>query len=358
MEPKLYIPKPCHEDWSRMTPAERGRHCDVCNKVVKDLTALNKIEALQVVSNSGEIEFCGRVNAAILDTAPAGWSVITGRVKTWGISVLAFIGFFFVQKKAWAQGTVGYIEETSLERSKHLSRSFTVYLKIENEDSLPVSYAVINIKGKNGKIVNFLSDVSGNVKISLDEKEFGNTVNIEVTCMGFETYSLNDFHVRKSETKLGIRLISKVITMAEFVRLGSQEEVLFGDIKEGSESQKKVWLGTVSGGIGYTGLIQSKAPNFEHDEVDNKTDEVEYPEVPLKLTAFPNPTTGVFTIESNKSNFFDIQVFDNNGKMILIQGNLMGREQLDLSGYAPGIYYVNVMENGVLLETKKVIVTR
>jgi hypothetical protein len=35
---QLHIDSPCHEDWSRMTPTERGRHCAKCSKEVLDLT--------------------------------------------------------------------------------------------------------------------------------------------------------------------------------------------------------------------------------------------------------------------------------------------------------------------------------
>lgn len=36
----LHIPTPCHEDWSAMTAADRGRHCAKCDKTVLDLTTL------------------------------------------------------------------------------------------------------------------------------------------------------------------------------------------------------------------------------------------------------------------------------------------------------------------------------
>ncbi|MBA3710729.1 MAG: hypothetical protein H0W83_18135 [Planctomycetes bacterium] len=34
------IPSPCHEDWSRMAPNERGRHCASCDKTVVDVTRM------------------------------------------------------------------------------------------------------------------------------------------------------------------------------------------------------------------------------------------------------------------------------------------------------------------------------
>jgi hypothetical protein len=36
----VHIPKPCHEDWERMSPNQRGRHCAVCDKTVVDVTRM------------------------------------------------------------------------------------------------------------------------------------------------------------------------------------------------------------------------------------------------------------------------------------------------------------------------------
>jgi len=40
----LSIPKPCHEDWAKMNPNEKGRHCNVCCKTVVDFTSMSDTE--------------------------------------------------------------------------------------------------------------------------------------------------------------------------------------------------------------------------------------------------------------------------------------------------------------------------
>jgi hypothetical protein len=39
------VPNPCHEDWDKLTPEERGHFCTVCQTKVWDLSSLTKEEA-------------------------------------------------------------------------------------------------------------------------------------------------------------------------------------------------------------------------------------------------------------------------------------------------------------------------
>ena len=55
------VPKPCSENWDKMTPAERGRHCASCNKTVIDFSAFTDRELFDFISkNTGSV--CGRLS--------------------------------------------------------------------------------------------------------------------------------------------------------------------------------------------------------------------------------------------------------------------------------------------------------
>ncbi len=54
----ISIPKPCHQSWQQMTPADTGRHCAQCCKTVTDFTAMSNSQIITYLGNRSNI--CGR----------------------------------------------------------------------------------------------------------------------------------------------------------------------------------------------------------------------------------------------------------------------------------------------------------
>jgi hypothetical protein len=60
---KMYnisIPKPCHEDWNKMSPEERGRFCDKCSKCVLDFTTSTEEQINDFIEKHEGEKLCGR----------------------------------------------------------------------------------------------------------------------------------------------------------------------------------------------------------------------------------------------------------------------------------------------------------
>jgi len=66
---QISIPKPCHEDWNKMTPAEQGRFCDSCQKCVIDFTKYTDRELHDFFSKHSGERICGRYNITQLNRA-------------------------------------------------------------------------------------------------------------------------------------------------------------------------------------------------------------------------------------------------------------------------------------------------
>lgn len=62
---QIFIPEPCHEKWEEMTPAEKGRFCGSCQKVVIDFTQMEDSEIIQNLKEGKS--HCGRFSASQLD---------------------------------------------------------------------------------------------------------------------------------------------------------------------------------------------------------------------------------------------------------------------------------------------------
>lgn len=65
----ITIPKPCHEDWNKMTPESQGKFCAACQKTVVDFTAMSQEEVLQYLNDySATPKICGRFRTDQLNT--------------------------------------------------------------------------------------------------------------------------------------------------------------------------------------------------------------------------------------------------------------------------------------------------
>lgn len=64
----ISIPKPCHEDWSQMTPNEKGRFCQSCTKTVVDFTKMSTSEIQDYIYKNKNQRICGHIKQSQLDT--------------------------------------------------------------------------------------------------------------------------------------------------------------------------------------------------------------------------------------------------------------------------------------------------
>jgi hypothetical protein len=67
----------------------------------------------------------------------------------------------------------------------------------------------------------------------------------------------------------------------------------------------------------------------------------------VKMTAFPNPTTGIIDVTLNTTSDSKIDVIDMLGKTILSKQLSNGNGQLDLSGFVKGLYFIRAREADV-----------
>src|ERR1051326_1671697 len=63
----ITIPKPCHEDWNKMTPDQKGAFCGSCQKSVYDFTGKSDAEIAGILEKNKGKKICGRFDASQLE---------------------------------------------------------------------------------------------------------------------------------------------------------------------------------------------------------------------------------------------------------------------------------------------------
>jgi len=61
----IKIPEPCHEDWNKMTPTEKGKFCNNCSKEVYDFTNMSDEALVKHLAENKNL--CGRFKKTQLD---------------------------------------------------------------------------------------------------------------------------------------------------------------------------------------------------------------------------------------------------------------------------------------------------
>src|ERR1051326_7192660 len=113
---KISIPKPCHEDWNKMTPDEKGAFCKVCNKSVHDFTkkTAEEIKTILIDEMSEGKKVCGRFNEDQVE-APVQkidtWSLNFQKIKKFTMALFLVFGTYLfnpVKVSAQKMGKVAY----------------------------------------------------------------------------------------------------------------------------------------------------------------------------------------------------------------------------------------------------------
>lgn len=64
----ISIPEPCHEDWNKMIPNEKGRFCESCSKTVVDFTEMLPDDIKNYFLENRGKSICGRIKQSQLDS--------------------------------------------------------------------------------------------------------------------------------------------------------------------------------------------------------------------------------------------------------------------------------------------------
>ena len=148
----ITIPEPCHEDWNKMTPREKGRHCVTCNKTVIDFTTQTDEQVVKTIINKENL--CGRFKTHQLNRG----MILARKDKNNYLSWIASGLFAFMalgHQDIHAQGKPKTVVMDSLKTSKLKGKITQSILKervvsgivTTTKDGLPLPGVSIIVKG-------------------------------------------------------------------------------------------------------------------------------------------------------------------------------------------------------------------
>ncbi|WP_420573189.1 carboxypeptidase-like regulatory domain-containing protein [Kordia sp.] len=176
----VQIPEPCHEDWNKMTPTEKGKFCKLCTKEVVDFSAKSDEEIINHLTKHKNL--CGRFHTSQLDR-----KLIADRKKrnhwlSYAASLLLPMALFSQEKsqkigkplKTEKVDTSKYtsLHISSLQRTTAQKAKMQIFGTVTDESGMPLPGASIVIKGTD---IGKTTDFDGKYTIAVKE---GDEINI------------------------------------------------------------------------------------------------------------------------------------------------------------------------------------
>lgn len=181
---QLQIPEPCDENWNKMTPVEKGRFCDSCQKSVIDFTGMSDTQLVAFFKKPSTGSVCGRFYNDQLDRDLA---VPTKRMPWLKYFFQIVVPAFLFTSKAKAQGEPRMLGDTILVNTTKSSRIINetcnvkadtnklkkITGKLVDENGIGLPYASVNIKGTK---IGVAADADGNFSIDPIDKSIATLV--------------------------------------------------------------------------------------------------------------------------------------------------------------------------------------
>lgn len=205
----LSIPQPCHQSWNEMTPADKGRFCQSCQKTVTDFSTLSDSQFIDLLKNK-QTSACGRFTASQLNRVIS--EPVPDKRRKPFVSIAAIVAALTIAMPSLkAIAFTAKVEQTSDSGNKPTTYNITLedstgfisgVVKAE-KDSFPLEGVTIKIKDRN---IGTVTDQSGQFKLRIPDDFKEKVMVLEVRYVGYEMKTV------KVDLKKAIKPISIKLT--------------------------------------------------------------------------------------------------------------------------------------------------
>ncbi len=226
----IKIPKPCNEDWSKMTSTEKGMFCSNCKKEVLNYQYFSNDQLVKSLNENEPI--CGRFSTNQIDK-----TLHTSQIKK-NQSIALLMGFtsFLLSTPVFSQNEKSKTEITENKlTSQQVEMNSTEFIELSgkvleklntNEKNASLPGVTIVQKGTDNKVA---SNFDGDFSIKIPSKDFEDKVVLLFNYIGMEPKEVEVFKANKS---LKIEMVqSQDMLMGEVVIVKYKKRSIFKRIK-------------------------------------------------------------------------------------------------------------------------------
>jgi hypothetical protein len=362
----IYIPEPCHENWGKMSPTEKGRFCAVCTKEVVDFTKKLDEEIVAHVKKADD-KTCGVFlpsqlhEPSQLSLSKSPWEF---RLKKWMVSSLAMVGLFSLSKQSSAQkmgkvairGDVAFVEDHNTTKEESV-----VYGQVLDQNDKPVSGATVSIYYEGEFIADTTTIANGAFRFVIPA---GKVLNgkIDIQASGNWKYKeVSGLQLKQRNTRIQLKLEEEIIIMGEIAYVDPipQIDTALTDTTETIPADTLPIQHEIDTAEQNTCNEILEEPitsdTSQTTEVIGLTPRIDILIREEEALIYPNPGRDLLFIETPLDGEHLIEVFDPNGKLIhhkIFNGTKSSIEGLHL---APGFYTVKIT-TGTKSESKTWVV--
>jgi hypothetical protein len=377
----LHIPKPCHEDWNKMSPTQQGRHCESCCKTVVDFEMMTDQQVLNFFAHA-KGETCGRFGSDQLNRPLEETKVDKKKGWQWFVATIASLFFFMNRSNAQGKVVMGKPmppanRQATVKEQKNIKSNQSVQKRktktvissvstqgltavrlcapierepveaaplpleehqvvisqkmpqligsVTDENGNAIAYATISVRTING-LQNFSTNEAGEFFVN-NPLKLGDEVELKFSSMGYEDKSV-PLTFDESKLELHVQLKEKAKQLDEVVVVGYQttrhKEVYGGAVMSVSVKQVQT-MDTVS-------TIIKKAMGMEAFKI------------------FPNPASKgkAVNLTINETGDYSVQLLDNESRLMTAQNiSVSAKKEIKLfnipSTISSGMYYIRLV---------------
>ncbi len=345
---QISIPKPCHEDWNKMTAAEQGKFCGACQKTVVDFSTMSDGEIVRLFEQK-KGKLCGRFATTQLERPIEPTKVYKTNWFKWVMQLLVPMALFskssFGQKKTPKLTTTTTNENRPVIVGKYITRfepkkdtlnepKITIVSgQIVDEENQPIPYASIIIEQTK---IGVVSDTNGHFKISVPVEKLKS--NLQFSSVGFEKKSipLKDFLADKNK-KITLTMYGEI--------MGDVKVLVYPVIK-----CKKLYPTISTILIGDTNAKKVDTSFHTLPKLPNsKTEIIQSTE----FTVFPNPIPSgeILNISATvkKAGVYYLELISTNGELMVAKEVKLAttNEKVELQTndvWAAGTYFLRILD--------------